>query len=81
MRYGDSVRSGLSGAFSFAYNIDQAFFQASTAQLSYNTDCYGLHLEFTQFDLGPRRESRIRFSFSLKDLGSFGTLRQQDRLF
>ena len=81
VRYGDSVRSGLSGAFSFAYNIDQAFFQASTAQLSYNTDCYGLHLEFTQFDLGPRRESRIRFSFSLKDLGSFGTLRQQDRLF
>jgi LPS-assembly protein len=81
VRYGDSVRSGLSGAFSFAYNIDQAFFQASTAQLSYNTDCYGLHVEFTQFDLGPRRESRIRFSFSLKHLGSFGTLRQQDRLF
>ena len=81
VRYGDSLRSGLSGAFSFAYNIDQAFFQASTARLSYNTDCYGLHLELTQFDLGPRRESRIRFSFSLKNLGSFGTLRQQDRLF
>ena len=79
--YGDSSKRGLNGAFSFAYNIDQAFFQATTAQVSYNTDCYGLHIEFNQFDLGPRRESRIRFSFSLKNLGSIGTLRSQDRLF
>ena len=79
--YGDSAAIGLNGAFSFAYNVDQAFFQASTAQVSYNTDCYGLHAEFMQFDLGPRRESRIRFSFSLKHIGWIGTLRRQDRLF
>jgi hypothetical protein len=79
--FGDSARPGFNAAFSFAYNVDRSFFQASIAQLSYNTDCYGLHLEFMQFDLGPRRESRIRFSFSLKDLGSIGTLRRQDQLF
>ena len=78
--YGDSQRPGLNGAISFAYNVEQSILQASTAQISYNTDCYGLHLEFMQFDLGPRRESRFRFSFSLTDLGSIGTL-GQDRLF
>ncbi len=79
--YGNSAARGLSGAVSFAYNVDQAFFQASTAQVSYNTDCYGLHAEFMQFDLGARRESRFRFSFSLKHIGWIGTLRRQDRLF
>jgi LPS-assembly protein len=79
--FGDSSRPGFNALFSFAYDIGQSFFQASTAQLSYNTDCYGLHLEFMQFDVGQRRESRVRFSFSLKDLGSIGTLRRQDQLF
>ncbi len=78
--FGDSNRLGLNGAVSFAYNVDQSILQASTAQLSYNTDCYGLHLAFMQFDLGPRRESRFRFSFSLKDLGAIGNL-GQDSLF
>jgi LPS-assembly protein len=78
--FGDSNRLGLNGAVSFAYNVDQAILQAATAQLSYNTDCYGLHLAFMQFDLGPRRESRLRFSFSLKDLGAIGNL-GQDSLF
>ena len=78
---GNSLQPGFSAAFSFAYNVGQSFFQASTLQLSYNTDCYGLHLELMQFDIGPRRESRIRFAFSLKDLGSIGTLRRQDQLF
>ncbi len=79
--FGDSARAGFNAAFSFAYNVDRSFLQASTLQLSYNTDCYGLHLEFMQFDVGPRRESRIRFAFSLEDLGSIGTLRRPDQLF
>jgi hypothetical protein len=78
--YGNSNRIGLNGAFSFAYNIERSILQASAAQVSYNTDCYGLHVQFTQFDLGPRRESRFRFSFTLKDIGSIGNL-GQDRLF
>ncbi len=79
--WGDNTRAGLNAAFSFAYNVDRAFFQTTTAQLSYNTACYGLHLEFMQFDVGARRENRFRFSFTLDDLGSIGTLRRQDLLF
>ena len=79
--YGGELRHGLSAAFSFAYDIERAFFQASVTQVGYNTDCYGLSLEFMQFDVGARKESRIRFSFSLKDIGSYGTIRRQERLF
>jgi LPS-assembly protein len=79
--WGNNTRPGFNAAFSFAYNVDREFFQTTAAQLSYNTDCYGLHLEFMQFDVGARRESRFRFSFTLDDLGSIGTLRRQDFLF
>ena len=78
--YGNSQRIGLNTAFSFAYNVDRSILQASTAQVSYNTDCYGLHVEFMQFDLGSRRESRFRFSFTLKDIGAIGNL-GEGRLF
>lgn len=79
--YGNNQKLGLSGAFNFAYDVERKTLQGSTTQVSYNADCYGLSLEFLQFNLGARHESRIRFSFSLKNLGSFGTLRRQERLF
>ena len=79
--YGDTARLGLNGSVSFSYNVDESFFQAATARVSYNTECYGLHLEFAQYDVGSRKESRIRFAFSLTDLGSIGTLRTSDDFF
>jgi LPS-assembly protein len=79
--YGNELKPGLSAAFSVAYDIERSLFQGSVAQVSYNTDCYGLSFELVQFDIGARKESRIRFAFTLKNLGSYGTLRRQDRLF
>jgi LPS-assembly protein len=79
--YGNQTRPGISAAVNFAYNIQQRLFQGTTAQLVYNTDCYGLSFEFMQYDIGARKESRLRFALSLKNLGSFGTIRRQERLF
>jgi LPS-assembly protein len=79
--YGNNQKRGLSTAFGVSYDVHRSLFQQSALQLGYNTDCYGLSLEFTQFDIGSRKESRIRFAFSLKDIGSFGTIRPQERLF
>jgi LPS-assembly protein len=79
--YGNGLKPGLSAAFNFSYDIHRSLFQGSTAQVDYNTDCYGLTFEFTQFDVGARKESRIRFALSLKNVGSAGTLRRQERLF
>jgi LPS-assembly protein len=79
--YGNEAKLGLSAAFNFSYDIHRSLFQGSTAQVGYNTDCYGFSFEFTQFDVGARKESRIRFALSLKNIGSAGTLRRQERLF
>ena len=79
--YGNQTRKGISVAATFAYDIQRELFQGSTAQVYYNKDCYGLSFEFTQFNIGARHESRVRFAFSLKNIGSFGTIRRQERIF
>jgi LPS-assembly protein len=79
--FGNQLRAGISGAFSFSYDVARSLFQSSVAQVGYNTDCYGLSFELSQFDIGARKESRFRFAFTLKNIGSYGTLRPQERLF
>ena len=79
--FGNELRRGISAAFNFSYDVEHSLFQGSVAQIAYNTDCYGLSFEFSQFDIGARKESRFRFAFSLKNVGSYGTLRQRERIF
>jgi LPS-assembly protein len=79
--FGNELKPGISAAFNFSYDVERSLFQGSVAQVGYNTDCYGLSFEFSQFDIGARKESRFRFAFSLKNIGSYGTLRQRERLF
>jgi hypothetical protein len=79
--YGSGDRPGLSAALQFSYDIERSLFQGSVAQVGYNTDCYGLSFEMSQFNIGARVESRFRFAFTLKSIGSIGTLRRQERLF
>jgi LPS-assembly protein len=81
MQYGNDLKRGFSFGLGLAYDVQRSVFQQSTAQVAYNFDCYGLSVEWMQFDLGDRKESRIRFAFSLKNIGSFGNIRRQDRIF
>jgi len=85
LTYGNRTKPGLSAAFSVSYDIQHSLFQSSVAELGYNTKCLGLSLEVSQFNIGARVESRILFSFTLKELGknigSIGTIRPQERLF
>ena len=81
LAYGNSLRRGVNIAFSSNYDFIAHQLQYSTSQLAYNWDCCGVALEFRQVDFGARNESQFRFSFSLKNIGSFGNLRKQERLF
>jgi LPS-assembly protein len=81
LTYGNQLKPGLSAAFSFSYDAQHSIFQGSTAQVGYNTNCFGLSFEMGQVNLGFRVESRFRFAFTLKDIGSVGNLRRQERLF
>ncbi|MFH1573467.1 MAG: LPS assembly protein LptD [Acidobacteriota bacterium] len=78
--YGSPMR-GLSASAVISYNIRTANLLNSNMRLNYIWDCCGVSLQFQQFDLGLRTESRLTFSFSLKGIGSFGNIRRAESLF
>jgi len=79
--YGNQFKPGFSAAVAFSYDVQRSLFQSSVAEVGYNTSCYGLNFEVSQFNIGARVESRFRFALTLKNIGSVGTLRKQERLF
>lgn len=79
--YGNSLRQGFNAAFGVDYDFTTSQLQHSVSQLTYNWDCCGVSLEYMQWNFGIRQENAIRFSFSLKNIGSFGNIRKQERLF
>ena len=59
-----------------------AFLQYAAVQTAYNWDCCGLSVEYRRFALGSvRNENQFRFNFALANIGSFGNLRRQEKLF
>jgi LPS-assembly protein len=80
--YGQLNKRGFSGASSFGFDVNQGYLQYATAQTSYNWDCCGLSLEYRRFALGAvRNENQYRFAFTLANVGAFGNLRRQERLY
>ena len=80
--YGGLTQRGLSAATSFGFDAETKQLQFATAQTTYNWDCCGLNFEYRRFVLGPvRNESQYRFAFSLANIGTFGNLRRQERVF
>ncbi|PYV38249.1 MAG: hypothetical protein DMG06_26170, partial [Acidobacteria bacterium] len=79
--HGNSLRPGVNAGSSLIYDFNAHTFKYSNSQLAYNWDCCVVALELRQFNLGARVESQVRFTFSLKNIGSFGNLRKQERLF
>jgi LPS-assembly protein len=72
---------GLSASLTLSYNIHTSELLNSQTRLNYMWDCCGLSMEFQQFSLGLRTESRISFSFTLKGIGSFGNIKRPESLF
>jgi LPS-assembly protein len=80
--YGQLNKRGLSAASSFGFDANNGSLQYATTQTSYNWDCCGLSLEYRRFALGSvRNENQYRFSFTLANVGAFGNLRRQERLY
>jgi len=80
--YGSLTRRGLSGAASMGFDAETRRLQFSTAQTTYNWDCCGVTLEYRRYAIANvRNENLFRFTFSLANIGSFGNLRRQERLY
>ncbi|MFZ0731815.1 MAG: LPS assembly protein LptD [Candidatus Sulfotelmatobacter sp.] len=80
--YGSLAKRGASAASSFGFDSETGQLQFATAQTTYNWDCCGLTLEYRRYAIANvRNENLFRFTFSLANIGSFGNLRKQERLY
>src|SRR5437879_1318988 len=80
--YGHTGKRGFSGATNFGVDQNLDVLQYSAVQLAYNWDCCGVNLEYRRFALGSvRNENQFRFTFALANVGAFGNLRRQEKLF
>lgn len=80
--YGSPTKRGWSAAGNAGFDREVNLLQYSAAQTAYNWDCCGLSFEYRRFSLGSvRNENQYRFAFTLANIGSFGNLKRQERLF
>jgi len=80
--YGQLNKPGLSAATSFGFDANLGALQFATVQTSYTWDCCGLSVEYRRFALGAvRNENQYRFTFTLANIGAFGNLKRQERLY
>jgi len=78
---GNQTRRGWNAAVIAIYDYRAAILEYTVVQATYNTDCCGFSVQFGRFDFGTRNENQYRFAFAVANLGSFGTLKRQERLF
>jgi LPS-assembly protein len=82
LRYGNPNKRGWSSGATIGFDANLRFLQYSAAQTTYNWDCCGLTFEYRRFALGGvRNENQFRFALTLANVGTFGTLKKQERLF
>jgi LPS-assembly protein len=79
--FGNENRRGWNFGFSAVYDYRIGQLQYATSQINYNTDCCGFSLQVRRFSFGTRNENQFQMSFSVANLGSFGTLKKQERMF
>jgi LPS-assembly protein len=80
--YGDLNRRGWNFTFGFSYDVEQNVLQNQLMQVSYNGSCCGIALEYRRLALGPiRTENQFRVALIIANIGTFGNLLRQERIF
>jgi LPS-assembly protein len=86
--YGENNRRGWGGAIGAYYDLRTDILQYMLMQVTYNTDCCGFSVQYRRFNLSggipgnnARDESMYRFSFAISNIGTFGSLPRQERMF
>ncbi|HYP05570.1 MAG TPA: LPS assembly protein LptD, partial [Bryobacteraceae bacterium] len=77
--YGTENVKGFSLRAYMVYDYRERITQHATTQISYNTDCCGYSVQYRRFGVGNRTDFRV--AFAIANIGSFGTLRRQERMF
>jgi LPS-assembly protein len=80
--YGDLVRKGFNFSAGVSYDILTDTLLNQFVQVSYNGGCCGLSVEYGRFNLATvRSENQFRVGLILANIGTFGNLRRQEKIF
>jgi LPS-assembly protein len=80
--YGDLVRKGLNVSAGLSYDILTDTLLNQFVQVTYNGGCCGLSIEYGRFNLATvRLENQFRVGLILANIGTFGNLRRQEKIF
>ena len=80
--YGELNRRGLNVTAGAGYDAEQRVWQNELVQVSYNGTCCGIALEYRRLSLGPiRTENQFRVALIIANIGTFGNLRRQEKVF
>jgi LPS-assembly protein len=79
--YGNPNRRGWNFGFDLYYDYRKGSLQYWQTQVAHNTDCCGISVQYRRFVVGTRDDTQIEASFAVSNIGSFGTLKKQDRMF
>jgi LPS-assembly protein len=80
--YGSETRKGFNVTTGISYDITNRALQNQIVQVSYNGSCCGLAIEYRRIALGQiRTENQFLASFIIANIGNFGNLRRQEKIF
>jgi LPS-assembly protein len=80
--YGSETRKGFNVASGISYDFTNNALQNQLVQLSYNGNCCGLAIEYRRIALGQvRTDNQFRVAFIIANIGTFGNLRRQEKIF
>ena len=79
--WGRENRRGWSTAFSTFYDYRLGRLSFANTQVTYNTDCCGFSFQFRRFPVAGGFDNQYRVALAIANVGSFGTLRRQERFF
>jgi len=78
---GNQNRKGWNAGVTAFYDLDRHVLDFATTEVTYNTDCCGISVEYRRYNFGTRDDTQYRLSFSIANVGAFGNLRKQERIY
>jgi len=80
--YGSLNRRGWNTSIGFSYDVEQRVLQNQFLQVGYNGSCCGIAFEYRRLSLGPiRTENQFRVALVIANIGTFGNLRREEKIF
>lgn len=78
---GNVNAKGWNVAMSTVYDLHLDRQEFAIAQVTYNTDCCGMSFEWRRTNFGVVNDTTYRLAFTIANIGTFGNLKKQERLF